>query len=57
MKIMIIKEENKGKTPFELWYGSPALVKYFRVFGSKCFIKRNEDDLGKFESRTNEGIF
>ena len=32
-------------------------VKYFRVFGSKCYIKRNEDDLGKFDSRTDEGIF
>ena len=32
-------------------------VKHFRVFSSKCYIKRNEDDLGKFDSRTNEGIF
>ena len=34
-----------------------SLVKYFRVFGSKCYIKRNKDDLGKFDSRTDEGIF
>ena len=27
------------------------------MFGSKCYIKRNEDDLGKFDSRTDEGIF
>ena len=27
------------------------------MFGSNCYIKRNEDDLGKFDSRTDEGIF
>ena len=27
------------------------------MFGSKCYIKRNEYDLGKFESITDEGIF
>ena len=48
---------NKDNTAYELWYGRPTSVKYFKVFGSKCYIKRNEDDLGKFVSRTNEGIF
>ena len=47
----------KDKTPYELWYGRPTSVKYFKVFGSNSYIKRNEDDLGKFESRTDEGIF
>ena len=47
----------KDKTPYKLWYGRLASVKYFKVFGSNCYIKRNEDDLGKFESRTHEGIF
>ena len=37
---------NKDKTPYELWYGRPASVKYFKVFGSNCYIKRNADDLG-----------
>ena len=27
------------------------------MFGNTCYIKRNEDDLGKFDSRTDEGIF
>ena len=48
---------NKDNTPYELWYGRPALVKYFKVFGNNCYIKRNEDDLGKFDSRTDEGNF
>ena len=48
---------NNDKTPYELWYGRPTSVKYFRVFGSKCYIKRDDNDLGKFDSRTDEGIF
>ena len=48
---------NKDKTPYELWYGRPTLVKYFKVFGNNCYITRNEDDLGKFDSSTDEGIF
>ena len=48
---------NKDKAPYELWYGRPASIKYFKVFGNKCYIKRNKDDLGKFDSRTDEGIF
>ena len=27
------------------------------MFGSKCYIKINEDDIGKFDYRTDEGIF
>jgi len=27
------------------------------LFGRKCYIKINEDDLGKFDSRYGEGIF
>ena len=46
---------NKDKTPYELWYGRPASVKYFKVFGSNCYNKRNKDDLLKFDSGTNEG--
>ena len=48
---------NSDKIPYELWFGRPTSVKYFRAFGSKCYIKRDDDNLGKFESRTDEGIF
>jgi len=48
---------NNEKTPDELWKGRPASVKYFRDFGSKCFIKINDDSPGKFDSRVDEGIF
>ena len=48
---------NKDKNPYELWYGRPTSVKYFKVFGSNCYIKSNKDDLGKFDSRDDDGIF
>ena len=41
---------NSDKTPYELWKGRPASVGYFKVFGSKCYIKVNDDNLGKFNS-------
>ena len=38
------------KTPYELWFGHSPSVKYFRIFGSKSYI--NRDDL-----RSDEVIF
>jgi hypothetical protein len=31
-------------------------VKHFRVFGSKCYIKREDDIMGKFDSRLEKGV-
>ena len=48
---------HENKTPYELWFGKKASAKYFKVFGSKCYIKRTEENLGKFDDRADEGIF
>ena len=32
-------------------------MKYFRVFGSKCFILNDRENLGKFDAKSDEGIF
>jgi hypothetical protein len=45
------------KTPYELWFGRPTSIKHFRVFGSKCCIKNNDENLGKYDDRDDEGIF
>jgi hypothetical protein len=45
------------KTPYELWYGRLASIKHFKVFGSKCYIKNNDENLGKYDDRADEGIF
>ena len=47
---------NSAQTPHELWYGKTPTVKYFKIFGSKCYIKRTDEKLGKFEPRGDEGI-
>lgn len=42
---------------YEPWFGRAPSVKYFKVFGSKCYIKRRDDSLWRFDARSNEGIF
>ena len=45
------------KTPYELWKGRKPNVKYFRIFGSTYFILNDRKNVGKFDSRSEEGIF
>jgi hypothetical protein len=39
---------NNDRTPYELWKGIPISIKHFRIFGRKCYIKRDDEDIGKF---------
>jgi len=48
---------NHEKTSCELWFGRPTSIKDFKVFGRKCYIKRDDDNLGKFDSISDEDIF
>ena len=48
---------NHNKTLYELWFGRPTSVKHFKVFGSKCYRKRDYENLGKFDSIYNEDLF
>ena len=41
---------DSDKTPYELWMGRSANVKHFRILGSKCYIKRDDGKIGKFNS-------
>ena len=45
------------KTPYERWKGRKTNVKYFRIFGSTCFIIKDKENVGKFSIRSDEGIF
>ena len=38
------------KTPYEFWKGRKPNVKYFRIFGSTCFILKDKENVGKFDS-------
>ena len=33
------------KTPYELWRGKKPVVKYFRIFGSNCYILCDKENL------------
>jgi hypothetical protein len=46
-----------NKTPYENWRGKKPIVKYFRTFESKCYIFRDRENLGKFDPKSDEGIF
>ena len=40
----------------ELWFGHSPPIRYFKIFRSKCYIKR-DDDIGNFDPRRDEGMF
>jgi hypothetical protein len=47
---------HSDKTPYELWFGRLSSIKHFKVFGSKCYIKNNDGNIGKYDDRDDEGI-
>ena len=53
-KVMLIN--NNEKTSYELWKGRPGNAKHFRVFGSKCYIKREDGRMRKFDSCVDKGV-
>jgi hypothetical protein len=53
-KVMLIN--NSDKFTYELWKGRPVNMKHFKVFGRKCYIKREDGRMGKFNSRVDKGI-
>ena len=37
--------------------GKKSDLGYFHIFGSLCFILNNREHLGKFDSKSDEGVF
>lgn len=52
----ILVRVNHTNNPYELCHGRSPTIKYFRIFGRKCYIRRHEEDLGKIDVRLYEGI-
>jgi hypothetical protein len=46
-----------NKTPYEVVTDNKPNIKYFRVFGCKCFNLKKGVHLSKFDSKSFEGIF
>ena len=42
--------------PYELQFFHSPSVKYFKIFGRKFYMKR-DDDISKFDRRSDEGMF
>jgi hypothetical protein len=52
----VMLRNNTDKTPYELWKEIPTNVNNFRVFGRKCYIKREDGKMGKFDSHLDKGV-
>lgn len=44
-------------TLYEMWKGRKPIVKYFHVFGSKCYIFADREQRRKMDPNSDEGIF
>ena len=53
---MYFRPDSK-KTPYELWRGKKHVVKYFRIFGSDCYILRDRENLEKFDGKSDKRYF
>ena len=53
----VFKRPILKKMSYELWNNRKSKISYLRVFGCKCFILNTKDNLGKFDSKVDEGIF
>ena len=53
---MYFRPDSK-KTQYELWRGKKPVVKYFRIFGSDCYILRDRENLEKFDAKSDKGYF
>lgn len=44
-------------TPNEIWRGKTPNLSHLHIFGCICYILNDRENLGKFDSRCDEGIF
>ena len=54
---MIFLRLGRKKTSYELWIGRKPNLKYFKTFGSECYILKDGDNLGKFDAKYDVDIF
>ncbi|KAI3758487.1 hypothetical protein L6452_06051 [Arctium lappa] len=45
------------KTPYALINNRTPTIKYFHIFGCKCFVLTDRESLNKFSAKEDEGIF
>ncbi|KAJ9557467.1 hypothetical protein OSB04_012081 [Centaurea solstitialis] len=45
------------RTPYELFRNRKPSIEHLHIFGCVCYILNNKDNLGKFDSKSDNGIF
>ncbi|KAJ9542321.1 hypothetical protein OSB04_028827 [Centaurea solstitialis] len=45
------------RTPYELFRNRKPSIEHLHIFGCVCYILNNKDNLGKFHSKSDDGIF
>ncbi|KAJ9566810.1 hypothetical protein OSB04_002776 [Centaurea solstitialis] len=45
------------RTAYELFRNRKPSIKHLHIFGCVCYILNNKDNLGKFDSKSDDGIF
>ncbi|KAH9762966.1 hypothetical protein KPL70_001008 [Citrus sinensis] len=53
----VLIRPNLNKTPYELWKDRKPNIGYFKVFRCKYFVLNTKDNLGKFDPKSDVGIF
>ena len=53
---MYFRPDSK-KTPYKLWREKKPVVKYFKIFGSDCYILRDRENPEKFDAKSDNGYF
>ncbi|KAK1552751.1 hypothetical protein Q3G72_022904 [Acer saccharum] len=53
----VFKRPGTKQTSYELWKGKKPNVSCFHTFGSKCYILNDRDHLGKFDAKSDVGLF
>ncbi|KAJ9545061.1 hypothetical protein OSB04_024768 [Centaurea solstitialis] len=46
-----------GKTPYHLMYNTCPNIKFFHVFGCKCFVLNHREPVGKFDPKGDSAIY
>ncbi|KAJ9541607.1 hypothetical protein OSB04_028113 [Centaurea solstitialis] len=54
-RTLIVKRT--GKTAYEMVEQRKPNIDFFRVFGCKCYVLNDRDNLGKFDPKSDESIF
>lgn len=52
-----LDQTNNNKEPYELWNKRSTSLRHFKIIKINSHIKRDEDNLGKFDSIFDEDIF